>query len=123
MKERGRDPALDTLLDLHGETLFVDGSGHWVRFMVVQTEETLERPHGLRYSLTLHAPDGSRLVGYDNAHQVVARQRFAIQRRRTFDHRHRLHTTRPYDYKDAATLLRDFWSEVDAVLRKQEVSP
>jgi len=27
-------------------------------------------PHGLKYSLTLHGPDGSRLIGFDNAHPV-----------------------------------------------------
>ena len=26
-----RDPGLDTLLDLHGQTLFVDEIGHWVK--------------------------------------------------------------------------------------------
>lgn len=30
----------------------------------------MERPHGLSYSLVLRAPDGERLVGYDNAHPV-----------------------------------------------------
>lgn len=123
MKASGPDHTLDTLLDLHGETLFVDELGHWVKFMVVRTEATLERPHGLRYSLTLHAPDGSRLVGYDNAHPIVARQGPAIRRRSTFDHHHRLQTTRPYEYKDAATLLRDFWKEVDAVLRERGLIP
>ena len=37
-----RDPGLDTLLDLHGETLFVDDTGHWVKFVVVRTEVTPE---------------------------------------------------------------------------------
>ena len=32
-----RDPGLDTLLDLHDETLFVDDTGHWVKFVVVRT--------------------------------------------------------------------------------------
>ena len=45
-----RDPGLDTLLDLHGQTLFVDEAGHWVKFAVVRTEATAERPHGLSYS-------------------------------------------------------------------------
>ena len=58
-----RDPGLDTLLDLHGQTLFVDETGHWVKFIVHRTDVTTERPHGLSYSLTLHAPNGERLVG------------------------------------------------------------
>ena len=43
MKMPDRDPGLDTLLDLLGETLFVDDTGHWVKFVVVPTEVTPER--------------------------------------------------------------------------------
>ncbi len=68
-----RDPGLDTLLDLHGQTLFIDEIRHWVKFVVLGTEVTAEWPHGLSYSLTLHAPDGTRLVGFDNAHPVRER--------------------------------------------------
>ena len=44
--------------------------GHWVRFVVTRVPVSLEKPHGLDYSLTLHGPDGDRLVGFDNAHPV-----------------------------------------------------
>jgi hypothetical protein len=37
------------------------------------------------------------------------------------DHRHRLRTIRAYEYRDAATLLADFWTTVDAVLRERGV--
>ena len=94
-----RDPGLDTLLDLYGQTLFVDEIGHWVKFIVLRTEVTPERPHGLTYSLTLHAPDGARLVGFDNAHPLEG-------------------TARP-GY--AATLLEDFW--VDGVLQERGSIP
>ena len=116
MKIPGRDPGLDTLLDLHGETLFVDDTGHWVKFIVVRTEVTPERPHGLRYSLTLHAPGGARLVGFDNAHSVRERSGPGSRRRTERDHRHRVRKIWPYEYKDAVTLLEDFWKEVDQVL-------
>ena len=46
-----RDPGLDTLLDLHGQTLFVDEAEHWVKFIVLRTETTPKRPHGLSYYL------------------------------------------------------------------------
>ena len=73
-----RDHGLDTLLDLHGQTLFIGEIGHWVKFIVLRTEVNAERPHGLSYSLTLHAPDGTRLVGFDNAHgEGEARPRHA----------------------------------------------
>jgi hypothetical protein len=75
-----------------------------------------EKPHGIDYSLTLHGPDGERLVGFDNAHPVARHKRGAPQ-----DHRHRLRTIRAYAYRDAATLLADFWTTVDAVLRERGV--
>jgi hypothetical protein len=39
------------------------------------------------------------------------------------DHRHRLRTIKAYDYRDAASLLDDFWTMVDAVLRERGVIP
>ena len=75
-----------------------------------------EKPHGIDYSLTLHGPNGERLVGFDNAHPVAGRKHGASQ-----DHRHRLRSVRRYDYQDAATLLADFWDAVDAVLRERGV--
>ena len=118
-----RDPALDTLLDLHGQALFVDEIGHWVKFIVLRTEVTPSRPHGLSYSLTLHAPDGTRLVGFDNAHPVRERRGPGTRKRSESDHRHRLRSIRPYDYRDSATLLADFWYEVDKVLKARGSIP
>ncbi len=123
MGAAGRDHGFDTLLDLHGQTLFVDDFGHWVKFVVLRTATTPERPHGLSYSLTLHAPDGTRLVGFDNAHPVKTRRASAARKTAANDHRHRLRTIRPYEYRDAATLLEDFWNEVDGVLRERGSIP
>lgn len=58
-----RDPSLDTLLDLDGQVLVIDETGHWVRFVVHQVPVSPDKPHGLDYTLTLHDPDGTRLVG------------------------------------------------------------
>ena len=114
-----RDHSLDTLLELDGQVLVVDPSGsYWVRFVVTRVPVSSEKPHGLDYSLTLHGPDGVRLVGFDNAHPVGRSRRGEPQ-----DHRHRLRSIRPYDYRDAATLLGDFWAEVDAVLKEFGVFP
>jgi len=114
-----RDPTLDVLLDLDGQVLVVDSDGgHWVQFVVRRVPVSPQKPHGLDYSLTLHGPDGERLVGFDNAHQVGRRRRGEAQ-----DHRHRLRTIKAYEYRDAATLLGDFWSTVDAVLRERGVIP
>ena len=119
-----RDPGLDTLLDLDGQVLVVDPAGrYWVRFVVKRVPVSAERPHGLSYALGLHAGDGERLVGFDNAHPVPASGGPSGRGRRVHDHRHRLRTIRPYDYTDAAALLADFWAEVDAVLRERGVIP
>lgn len=112
------DRSLDTLLDLHGQTFFIDDE-HWVKFVVIRVPATPQRPHGLSYSLSLHDAKGTRLVGFDNAHPVAEASGPAGKGKRRLDHKHRLRTVRPYDYADAATLVQDFWSEVDAVLREK----
>ena len=114
-----RDPTLDVLLDLDGQVLVVDREGgHWVRFVVTRVPVSPEKPHGIDYTLTLHGPNGERLVGFDNAHPVGRQRRGTPQ-----DHRHRLRSIRPYEYRNAATLLADFWEVVDAVLRERGVIP
>jgi hypothetical protein len=118
------DRDLDTLLDLDGQVFVVDPDGkHWVKFVVKRVDPTPERPHGLGYSLTLHTGSGERLVGFDNAHPVQLTEGPAGKSYKRRDHKHRLRTIRPYDYKDAATLLTDFWTEVDAVLKERGVIP
>ena len=79
-------------------------------------EASPEKPHGLDHSLTFHGPDGKRLVGFDNA-QPAAKQ----QRGEPHDHRHRVRTVKADEYRDAATLLGEFWATVDAVLRERGV--
>ena len=116
-----RDPGLDALLPFDGEVFFIADGKYYVKFVVKTVPPTPERPHGLNYSLTLHGEQGERLVGFDNAHPVPSRAGPGGRRRRTRDHRHRLKTVRPYEYKDAATLLTDFWSQVDAVLKEKGV--
>lgn len=119
-----RDPSLDALLDLNGQVLVIDAENqHWVRFVARRVPVNEARPHGLDYSLTLHGPDGERLVGFDNAHPIKDRAGPAGRAKVAFDHRHRLKTVRPYDYRDAATLLADFWTMVDAVLHERGVIP
>ena len=112
----GRDPSLDTLLDLDGQVLVVDEAGYWVKFVVHQVPVTADKPHGLDYTLTLHGPDGGRLVGFDNAHPVTGRGIGAAK-----DHKHRLRTVRPYDYTDASALVAAFWQAVESVMPEKGV--
>ena len=117
-----RDLGLDALLELDGQVLVVDPqAGHWVKFAVRRVPVTPQKPHGLDYSLTLHDRSGRRLVGYDNAHPVRKTRRRGERKRRAHDHRHRIRTIEPYDYTDAATLLADFWTDVDAVLKEKGI--
>jgi hypothetical protein len=110
-----RDLSLEVLLDLDGYGFTFEPSGYSVKFNVKKVPVTPERPHGISYALTLHAPEGARLVGFDNAHPVRA-SRGPSGARREFDHRHRLSTTRPYRYSNAQQLLEDFWQQVYGVL-------
>ncbi|MEI6559145.1 MAG: DUF6516 family protein [Rhodospirillaceae bacterium] len=115
-----RDPSLDALLDLNGQVLVIDPETRcWVRFVVQRVPVTDAKPHGLDYSLTLHGASGERLVGFDNAHPVHGSGPSGKSTSKPFDHKHRLRTVRPYDYQDAATLLVDFWSAVDALLNEK----
>lgn len=60
MAQRKRDPSFDTLLNLDGLVLVIDGEGgHWVKFVVTAVPVDREKPHGLDYSLTLHGPSAS----------------------------------------------------------------
>lgn len=113
-----RDPSLDTLLDLDGQVLVIDEAGYWVKFVVHQVPATEDKPHGLDYTLTMHGPDGGRLVGFDNAHHLAVQRGRA---REAKDHKHRLRTVKPYDYTDAGTLVAAFWKEVESVMREKGV--
>jgi Family of unknown function (DUF6516) len=114
-----RDPNLDVLLDLDGLVLVVDPQGgHWVRFVVTRVPVSPEKPHGIDYSLTLHGPNGERLLGFDNAHPAGKQKRGEPQ-----DHRHLARTIKAYRYQDAANLLADFWETVDVILRERGVAP
>ena len=116
------DSGLDDLLALDGVVLVVDPSGkYWVYFIVTRVTSSDERPHGISYSLTLHTADGERIVGFDNAHSVDIGNGPSRRKSSTHDHRHRYGTTSPYKYQCALDLLRDFWNEVDAVLKVKGV--
>ena len=61
-------------------------------------------------------------VGIASYEDMKART-MAVARGEPRDHRHRLRTIRAYDYRDAASLLGDFWTAVDAVLHERGVIP
>ncbi len=112
---------LETLLELDG-VIIEQAGGYWTKFEAQKlAAPTEKRPHGIRYSLTLHDRHGSRVMGFDNAHAVKASKKAKYQAfKSTYDHRHR-HTEDegiPYEFTDAHQLLKDFWLEVDNTLKK-----
>jgi hypothetical protein len=56
------DTGLESLLDLNGYTIDQEG-GYWVKVEAWRVPITVDIPHGIRYSLTLHEPYGKRILG------------------------------------------------------------
>jgi len=121
MASNDTDYGLEFLLSFDGRGFRLDGD-YWVSFRIRRIEATRERPHGLAYSLSLHARDGRRLLGFDNAHPV----RRAGRRRSlsASDHWHRSENDpgRPYAFKDATTLIKDFFDEAERILREHGIA-
>jgi hypothetical protein len=123
IKPKARDYGLEFLLGFDGrEHVFDDG--YWVKFDIKEVEKTKERPHGLYYSFTLHAPDGTRLLGFDNAHAVPPTGSKFNKQPVEHDHWHRTETDhgRPYAFQDVVTLLTDFEREVARILGEKKAS-
>src|SRR5437867_4057452 len=115
-----RDEGLDRLLDLDGFLAEV-GAGSWVKIVARRVPPDTYRSHGVSYTLTLHAPRGQRVFGIDNAHMVRLTRGPAGRSSVARDHLHRGESVRGYTYRDADTLLDDFWREVEAILKKEGV--
>src|SRR3954470_6625378 len=103
------DHGLEMLLGYDGRIMYLVG-GYWMKFELRKAEATSARPHGLSYSFSLHDQNNRRVIGFDNAHAVKPLGRNA-KRSKNYDH---WHTTgidkgRPYDFKDALTLVKDFF--------------
>jgi hypothetical protein len=114
------DQTLPYLLDFDGEEIIYDG-GYVARFKVKRIAPTPERPHGISYSLTFHAANGRRLLGYDNSHEVLHRGGRFVRRKAAFDHWHRDETDegRPYRFVTAEQLITDFFDEIGRILKER----
>lgn len=106
---------LENLLDLDGTKLVIDEVlGLWVKFEAKKTALSV-RKTGVRYSLSLHARCGRRIMGFDNAHLIEYGAKRKVAPKRTFDHWHydEQDKGRPYQYVNAGQLMEDFWLEVE----------
>jgi len=115
-----RDEGLDRLLDLDGLLAEV-GGGFWVKIVARRVPPDANRPHGVSYTLTLHDREGRRVFGLDNAHVVRLTGGPAGRSSGAREHVHRGEMVRRYAYRDADTLMDDFWREVEAMLKKEGV--
>ena len=117
------DHALEFLLAFDGR-IHVFEDGCWTKFEIKRVNPSDRRPFGIRYSFTLHAPDGKRLLGFDNAHDVPFEQTKFKRKPLAYDHWHRTEHDpgRLYAFKDVETLLTDFEREVDRVLGERHAS-
>ena len=123
MISKPSDYGLEFLLGFDGRIHHLE-EGYWIKLEIKRVKVAKERPHGLSYSFTLHAPDGTRLVGFDNAHNVPATGSRFKRPPETRDHWHRTEKDpgRPYQFKDAETLIDDFFDEVERVLGERGIS-
>jgi len=123
MTKKDAEHTLEFLLDFNGRIHRYAG-GYWLKFKITKGDKSEERPHGLSYSFTLHGPDNRRLIGFDNAHSVPAKGSRFKKRPKAIDHWHRTETDEghPYDFKDAETLIVDFFDKVERVLKERGIS-
>lgn len=120
--DSSQEHTLEFLLAFDGHINWY-AEGYFTKFEIKRVEPTPARPHGLRYSFTLHDPEGTRLLGFDNAHPVSAvGSRFARPPAEA-DHWHRTENDegRPYSFTDAAALTFDFFAEVERALTARGV--
>jgi hypothetical protein len=122
MQYRAPEYGLEFLLAFDGRIHHLE-EGYWIKFEIERVKATKERPHGLSYSFTLHAPDGTPLIGFDNAHGVPAKGARFKPKPPASDHWHRTQSDsgRPYQFKDAETLIDDFFDEVERVLDERGI--
>ena len=95
--------------------------GFWVKIAAVRVPADDARPHGVSYTLTLHDAAGRRVCGIDNAHAVRLTRGPSGRSSATRDHMHRGESVRGDIYRDADTLIDDFWREVEAILKKEGI--
>ena len=109
------DEAMRRLLDYDRRRYWL-ANGWSIRFRVTAALVTTGRPHGIKYSFTLHDVDRTRLLGFDNAH--------GLSRVQAYDHRHRFRRAAelvPYNYRGADELICDFFTAVEMACGQEGV--
>lgn len=114
---------LEWLLDYDGRRHFFP-SGHFLKFEIRLVEQSDQVPHGIAYSFSFHDSEGTRLLGFDNAHPVPHAGGKYVKPKPEADHWHRTINDdgRPYTFITVEQLLEDFFTEVEKICVKQGIS-
>ncbi len=118
MKCAAEDAELLTLLDLNGSSYWCD-KNYWVKFEAIKVHKDQHRPHGIKYSLTLHDRNNTRILGFDNAHRIKRKGRRPQRytgRIITWDHVHKQEKIEHYLFSSASQMLQDFWDAVNEIV-------
>ena len=116
MKENENpDSGLETLLLLDREVYPMD-KGYWIKIEARRVDASDHIQHGIRYSLTLHDRNNTRIFGIDNAHGIKPRRKKFTGRKISWDHQHKINRVYRYEFESARQLLTDFWDEVHRIL-------
>lgn len=110
------DDAIHRLLSYDRHRYEMD-NGWSIRFRVRIAPLTTGRPHGIKYSLTLHDAQGRRLLGFDNAH--------GIPRASAYDHQHGFRSAgapHTYEYRSGDELIADFFDAVERACAAEGVA-
>jgi hypothetical protein len=112
------DRDLLTLLDLDGQQYQLEK--YWIKIEARKVPKDAFRPHGIKYSLTLHDRNNTRVLGFDNAHAPVIKGRRGKKyggRIVTWDHVHNQQKVQAYTFSSASQLIEDFWDAVEKVIK------
>ena len=108
-----KDVGLENLLALNG-TEYTEENGYWYKIEAFLVEPTEERPHGIRYNLTLHDNYNQRILGFDNAHGIKVKEKGRFSGR-MIKHEHVYKSMddkgTPYEFESSEQLLRDFFKK------------
>ena len=90
----------------------------WTKIEACRVEPNKHIPHGVKYSLTLHDKNNTRILGFDNAHAYKPKKKRYGAQKITRDHKHKREKVSPYEYESASQLLEDFWAAVEHIIEE-----
>lgn len=115
-RRKSEDHELKCLLDLNGLEYRCE-NGYWIKIEATEVRRSSNRPHGIKYSLTLHDRNNRRILGFDNAHRISPPKRKKYSGRiLAFDHKHKHNKIMLYEFESPARLLEDFFKEAQEIM-------